>query len=543
MLNRSGLFFILLSLMITRIFAVDYSISQPLISQADVSLIEKKYTNINIVYMPPAAEYKYYRTIGKGIELGAKTTINNYKIRTPLIDDPNKQYDLLKRVLDGREVDVIIISTHNPVLISPLLERAVTMGIVVIIVNSDIPDFNTKVHAVVGYNQRTATERPAKYLIDQYKTENLKIGILEGSPGYHSTERVEGFLNGIRGIDNFRILTRENAKWNVEGGFNATLTMLKDYPSINTIFATNDYEILGSISAAKLLGRKDITFWGNDGDSSALDMVRKGVLDGTVNTYPELMGRISVKVAMDILQHKTSGGFVEIPTTLEVKQTSINTSEKELPREIELITEKPAGFILDILEEIYTPYSIKLTTTTSPFVRGLAKLKSGDGDIILTGGFPGVVEDVYFPLWHYGVDSVTALYNPNVMDIFDEKELKNLKIGVIRSYNLDRYLYSDVNILELNNRDNALHMLEHNRIDVYIDIKSEIEELLDSHNINLGVSKFTQTDFIQIRNYLSFKDSDIGRELAWIFDEEFPKLIYNGKLREIYKKWNRNYPF
>lgn len=543
MINRYGIIVILFALIFTHIYPVDYTISQTLISQADVSLIDKKYTNINIVYMPPAAEYKYYRTIGKGIELESENTINNYKTRTPLIDDPNKQYDLLKRVLDGGQVDVIIISTHNPVLISPLLERAVNSGIIVVIVNSDIPDFNTPVHAVVGYKQRKATEKPAQYLIENYHKKNLKIGVLEGSPGYHSTERVSGFVKGIKDIKNFNIISSINAKWNIEGGFKATLDMLSTFPVINTIFATNDYEILGSIAAAKLLNREDIIFLGNDGDNSALDMINRGMLDGTVNTYPELMGRISVKVALDLLQNSISGGFVEIPTTLKVKQTTNVSIVIKLPEVIELITEKPSGFILDILHEIYTPYSIKINPINSPFVRGLAKLRRSKGEVVLIGGYPGAIKDVYFPLWHYGTDSVSALYNHHVMDIFNEKELKNLKIGMIRSYNLDRYLYSDIQIMELNNRDNAINMLEHSRIEAYIDTKSEIKDLLHKHKINLEVSDLKLTDFIDIRNYLAFKDSDIGRELAWIFDEEFPKLIYSGKLREIYKKWNKQYPF
>lgn len=536
--------YIFLILFSTKINSLDYVISQPLKSQAQVSLIDKKTSNINIIYMPPAAEYKYYRTIGDGIKQETESTNNIYRIRTPLIDDPNKQLNLLKRVIDDGKVDVIIISPHNPELIKKQLERAVNMGIVVLIINSDIPDFTTKVHAVVGYNQRIATNKAGLYLIDNHSQKNLNIGILEGSPGYHSTERVKGFENSIKNINNFTILERRDAKWNIEGGFNATLDMLMDNTSINTIFATNDYEILGAISAAKLLGRNDIIFLGNDGDNSALDMINRGKLDGTVNTYPFRMGRISVQVALDILSKRSTGGFVEIPTTMAAKRsTPPHERLITVPKKLTLVSEVPSELIYNILNEVYTPYEIVIDRERTPFVRGLAKLRRGSGDIILAGGYPGVVDNVYFPLWHFGIDSVSALYNRSVMDIFDEKELKNLKIGMLRSYNLDRYLYSDIKIMELNNRDSAFNMLENRRIDVYIDTKSEIDRLIDTKNINITVSDLKQTEFIKIRNYIAFKNSETGRELARIFDEEFPKLIFSGKLKKIYKKWNMQYPF
>ena len=83
----------------------------------------------------------------------------------------------------------------------------------------------------------------------------MKVGIIEGQPGYHSTERVGGFLDGIEGNENFDVVVSIDGKWNVEGGNTAGMDILQSHPDLDMIFAANDYMIIGASFAAKALGR------------------------------------------------------------------------------------------------------------------------------------------------------------------------------------------------------------------------------------------------------------------------------------------------
>ena len=67
-----------------------------------------------------------------------------------------------------------------------------------IIVNSDIANFPTPVHGVVGYSQRNGTFAEGEYILDKFGDE-AKVGVLEGLPGYHSTERIGGYLDAFEG--------------------------------------------------------------------------------------------------------------------------------------------------------------------------------------------------------------------------------------------------------------------------------------------------------------------------------------------------------
>ncbi|NQU56117.1 MAG: sugar ABC transporter substrate-binding protein, partial [Rhodospirillales bacterium] len=204
---------------------------------------------------------------------------------------------------------------HDEAAAAPLVKRAVAKGIAVIVVNSDITKFPTPVHGVVGYSQRNGTNKIGQYALKMAAGKALKVGIIEGQPGYHSTERVGGFLDAIKG-SKLNVVTSLNGKWNVEGGNGAGMDMLQAHGDVDVIFAANDYMIMGVALAAKALGKNKLLLLGNDGDTAALEEINKGSITATVDTTPFIMGQIALQVALDSLGGKFKGGFIETPTRI-----------------------------------------------------------------------------------------------------------------------------------------------------------------------------------------------------------------------------------
>lgn len=270
--------------------------------------------DIRIAYMPPATEFNYYMAIGAGIEqMGEEFGVETFMLAPQSGSDINGQMGMLQDVI-GQGVNAIILSTHDENAAAPLIEQAVAQGIEIIVVNSDIPDFPTPIHGVVGYSQRNAQKAIGEYAVALMAGQDVKVGIVEGMPGYHATERTEGFLSGIEGADNFEVVSKLDGKWNVEGGNQAGMDMLQAHPEINLMVAGNDYEIMGAQKAAAALGRDDIIFLGNDGDTACLEEILAGNIKATANTTPFVMGQIAFQVAMDGLNGDFTGGFVETPS-------------------------------------------------------------------------------------------------------------------------------------------------------------------------------------------------------------------------------------
>lgn len=297
-------------------FAIDYPAAQPLKegAQADNSKIAKS-DKVVIAYMPPATEFNYYIAIGEGIKKAADAAgVETFMLAPQSGSDINGQMGMIQDVMT-KNVSAIILSTHDEAAAAPLVKQAIDKGIAVVIVNSDIANFPTPVTGVVGYSQRKGTAKLGEYFLAKNGGKGAKVGIIEGLPGYHSTERVGGFLDAVKDKPGIEVKASIAGGWNVEGGNTAAMDLLQANPDVDTLFAANDYMIMGAALAAKALGRT-VTLLGNDGDSAALEQIRDGVITATVNTTPTVMGEIAFQVTMDAINGKFAGGFVETPTTI-----------------------------------------------------------------------------------------------------------------------------------------------------------------------------------------------------------------------------------
>ncbi|WP_114391336.1 sugar ABC transporter substrate-binding protein [Notoacmeibacter marinus] len=305
--------------------AEDYPTPVPLAdgAQAPIDAIKPKNETFRIAYMPPATEFNYYIAIGEGIKAVAKEEgVEVFMLAPQSGADINGQMGMIQDVLT-QDVDAIIFGTHDEFAAAPLLKQAVDKGLAVVMINSDIPNFPTPIHGVVGYSQRNGTHKLADWAIENYGDEPLKVGVIEGQPGYHSTERVGGFLDGIEGNENFDVVVSIDGKWNVEGGNTAGMDILQSHPDLDMIFAANDYMIIGASYAAKALGRSDIVLLGNDGDTSGLEEIATGNVTATVNTSPFLMGKAAMHATLDALEGTYPGGWIETPTSIEDKDGAI----------------------------------------------------------------------------------------------------------------------------------------------------------------------------------------------------------------------------
>jgi ribose transport system substrate-binding protein len=302
--------------------AVDYAQPKPLSEGAQAPTTGFKGSNgARIAYMPPATEFNYYIAIGEGIKaLAAERGIETFMLAPQSGADINGQMGMLQDVI-SQEVTAIVLSTHDEHAAAPLVKRAVEKGIAVVIVNSDIANFPTPVHAVVGYSQRNGTHKIGDYALEKTHKAAKKVGVVEGQPGYHSTERVGGFLDAIKG-SKFEVVSSLDGKWNVEGGNAAAMDMLQAHPEIELVFAANDYMIMGTALAAKALGRDNLMLLGNDGDTAALEQIQAGTITATVNTSPFIMGQVALQVTLDLLDGKYPGGWVETPTEI-VDKTNV----------------------------------------------------------------------------------------------------------------------------------------------------------------------------------------------------------------------------
>lgn len=296
----------------------------PLAEGAQASCQELAYQAgdpVRVAYMPPATEFNYYMAIGAGIEQkAAELGVETFMLAPQSGSDIAGQMGMIQDVLT-QDVDAIILSTHDENAAAPLVEQAVESGVVVIIINSDIRNFPTAVHGVVGYSQRGGTFNLGLYAAGK-SGGVAKVGVLEGLPGYHSTERIGGFLDAFATFPQMEVVATLPTEWNVETGNTAMTDMLQAHPEIEVVVTANDYISIGAARAARALGREDVLIYGNDGDTTGLEDIAAGTWTATVNTTPFVMGQVGLQVTMDCLNGVYPGGWTETPTVV-VDQSNV----------------------------------------------------------------------------------------------------------------------------------------------------------------------------------------------------------------------------
>ena len=290
----------------------------PMAEGAQAGFDNLKYTAgapIRIAYMPPATEFNYYMAIGAGITAKAKEAGAEVFMLAPQSgSDIATQMKMIQDAIT-QDVDAIILSTHDEQAAAPLVKQATDKGIAIIIVNSDIANFPTPVHGVVGYSQRKGTYKLGMFAAGMVKG-RANVGVLEGLPGYHSTERIGGFLDAFAQFPEMKIIASLPTEWNVETGNKAMMDLLQAHPEINVVVTGNDYISIGAATAAKALGREDVLNFGNDGDTAGLEEILAGKWTATVNTTPFVMGQVALQVALDCLNKVYPGGWTETPVTI-----------------------------------------------------------------------------------------------------------------------------------------------------------------------------------------------------------------------------------
>jgi len=272
-----------------------------------------------IAYMPAGLEFSYYLAMGEGVKAAAAELGADVVTLAPQSgSDINGQVGMLQDAIT-QGVDAILLNPHDDAAAAPIVDQAIAAGIAVFNINSDATTWETKLTGVIGYAQRASNKEQGAMVAEAFKDKELKIGIIEGLPGYHSTERCGGFEEGIASHPNYEIVARLNGQWNVDGGNQAGMDMLQAHPEINMIYCANDQEAEGLLQACKALGRTDVVIIGNDGNTEALEAIYDGDIFSTVNTVPYEMGEYCCQAAIDALTGHFTGGFVETPAYVTTK--------------------------------------------------------------------------------------------------------------------------------------------------------------------------------------------------------------------------------
>ena len=254
---------------------------------------------------------------------------------------PEKQIDQINEFID-ENVDLIIASPTEAKPITPVINKAYSKGIPVILVDRNI--LSKDYSAFIGADNYQVGLDAGNYAghILNGSGKVLEIGGIDrGSSA--DIGRDVGFREIIKKYPRIIFAGRLSQDWDsrpAESAKGLTIELLK-HNDINLIFCQNDRIALGASRVCKVLGIENrVSIIGVDGlpgPLGGIDLVSRGILKATL-LYPT-GGKEAVRTAANILEHKPYEKETSLPSTV-IDSTNVRImklqNEKVLAQEDEI---------------------------------------------------------------------------------------------------------------------------------------------------------------------------------------------------------------
>jgi ribose transport system permease protein len=221
--------------------------------------------------------------------------------------DVERQYQIIENLIQQR-VDAILLSPAGSKELVPAIRKANDAGIPVLLLDTRIdPDaaesMGARVLTYIGSDNFAGGAVAGRYLADRL-AERGQVAIIEGISGHETADqRRLGFLHGIEDHPDIEVLASQTANWERARAYTVAENLLQAHPDLAAIFAANDEMALGAMEAVAAAGRLDrIDIVGFDAIPDALANIRSGRLLGSVAQFPDEMGRLGVRHAVEWLR-------------------------------------------------------------------------------------------------------------------------------------------------------------------------------------------------------------------------------------------------
>lgn len=233
---------------------------------------------------------------------GAQTETDEEGQLTLLLDMVNKDYDgiLVSGISEGNLV--------------PGLEAAMEKGIDMTTVMDAFTPYAT---TTVGAWHYQAGVQAAEWIANTIG--EGKVACITGlSQATAAQARTQGFQDYFAENDpdgKFEIVAVQNGDWDRQKAFNITETLLQQHPDLGGIYCNNDTMAMGGLEAI-IAAESDCVIVGTDGTSEAMESIKAGELDATIDFSPDTMGAIAVEMQMRKLAGQDVPKVIYAPQTV-----------------------------------------------------------------------------------------------------------------------------------------------------------------------------------------------------------------------------------
>jgi simple sugar transport system substrate-binding protein len=214
-----------------------------------------------------------------------------------------------------QQVDAIVVTPTSPN-VQDDLQKAVDAGIVVILVDNDIPDWDGKT-SVVATDNKAGGELAGQWLAENLP-EGAQIAVLQGVLGNPSLDdRVTGMKDKLG--DAAEVVAETATDCDQTKGLDAAQDILTANPDIDGIYAACGPPLLGALEAVDAAGMTGLITVGFDASPDELAAIAEGTESASVAQFPDKMGSMGVQAAFDALNGEDVPATIDTGTEMVTK--------------------------------------------------------------------------------------------------------------------------------------------------------------------------------------------------------------------------------
>lgn len=213
-----------------------------------------------------------------------------------------KQMAIIENFI-ARGVDGVLISPIGADSLVPAVEELNAAGIPVATIDRKVSGGQVLVH--VGADNVEGGRVAARFILKRLGGQG-RILELEGTPGASpAIDRKKGF-HEIIDASQAEIVASQTANFQRAMGQSVMENLLQVHQDFSAVYAANDEMMLGAIEAmeANQVDAAVVTV-GYDAIPDALDYVRQGRLDATVEQFPGQQARTALRLLVEYIRHGT----------------------------------------------------------------------------------------------------------------------------------------------------------------------------------------------------------------------------------------------
>jgi len=206
-----------------------------------------------------------------------------------------------------RGVDAICLVPNGSKELAPAIRRANDAGIPVLLVDTKMDaDAMAEAGAVaetfIGSDNYLGGSIAAETIAELLGGTG-KVAVLEGIAGHETAfARDSGFKDTIAKYPGIEIVASQTANWDRALGLDVFTNILQGNPDLDALFAANDQMGLGALQAIESAGKlDDIIVIGFDANKDARTAIEEGRMYGSIAQFPNAMGVIGVRKAVELL--------------------------------------------------------------------------------------------------------------------------------------------------------------------------------------------------------------------------------------------------